>query len=373
MTAVELWKRAAEVGAPLVSPVDARGLVEVTFVWRGEAERTEVGWGERHGLRREPGTDVWHGTVRLPATLRTVYHFSHLAPGTWRPPRDDSGTGDTHIDPLNPRQVLFPGDPADPSDHNAWASLLTLPRAAPERWCLPQPGVPAGTIEPATLGERRVAVYRPAGERRAGLPAVVIFDGYLGRTMMRIPTTVDNLVAAGRIPPLVAIFVDGTDATRDDDLSPTAGRTTEFVVRELLPWARREYGISPFPRDIAAAGSSYGGLAAAVLALREPGVFGAVLSQSGSFWWPAAEPEWLLREITRQPRLDLRFYLDVGDRETFTVTPGVPDQRTVNRRLRDALRAKGYPVTYAEYAGEHDYVNWRNTFADGLIALFGTG
>ncbi|WP_082772079.1 alpha/beta hydrolase-fold protein [Actinoplanes sp. TFC3] len=381
MTVVDLWEQASRKGAPLVSPVDVRGLVEVTFVWRGEAEFTEVGWAERHVLQREPGTDVWHVTVRLPANVRTVYYFSHLAPGTWRPPRTNGPEGDTHLDPLNAEQVYFPANPSDPSDHDGWASLLTLPHAAPESWSLPQPGVPQGTTEPATLDGGRVAVYRPAGDRSAGLPAIVILDGYLGRTMMRMPTTLDNLIAAGRIPPLVAIFVDGGDATRAADLSPTSGWLSAFIERELMPWARRKHGISPYAHDIAIAGCSFGGLAAAGLALRAPHVFGAVISHSGSFWWPAraedapasgeSEPEWLTREVLRGPRRDVRFYLDVGDRETAVFTEGTPDQRSVNRRFRDALRAKGYPVTYAEYAGDHDYLNWRNTFADGLIAIYG--
>ena len=41
----------------------------------------------------------------------------------------------------------------------------------------------------------------------------------------------------------------------------------------------------------------------------------------------------------------------------------------VLRGMRDALKGHGYDVTYAEFVGGHDYVNWRRTFADGLIAV----
>ena len=42
-----------------------------------------------------------------------------------------------------------------------------------------------------------------------------------------------------------------------------------------------------------------------------------------------------------------------------------------NRHMRDVLRAKGYSVTYRELSSGHDYVGWRGTLADGLIALIG--
>jgi enterochelin esterase-like enzyme len=38
---------------------------------------------------------------------------------------------------------------------------------------------------------------------------------------------------------------------------------------------------------------------------------------------------------------------------------------------RDSLRGNGYDVSYAEYPGGHDFFWWRETLADGLIALLG--
>jgi enterochelin esterase-like enzyme len=43
-----------------------------------------------------------------------------------------------------------------------------------------------------------------------------------------------------------------------------------------------------------------------------------------------------------------------------------------SRHMRDVLLAKRYEVHYQENVGGHDYLSWRGSLADGLLALMGT-
>ncbi|HEY6595356.1 MAG TPA: alpha/beta hydrolase-fold protein [Asanoa sp.] len=285
----ELWQEVRAAGTPLVEAVDG-GSALVTFLWRGAAAHTATGWGVDVELRRIPGTDLWCGSQRLPTDLRTLYYLRHTGDGI---PADPSGVGVSHVDALNRHPFCFPPDPGDPGDHASWASLLELPDAPAEPWSRPRPGVPRGTVLQAGVrtaawgGRRRVGVYRPAGAGRTRSALLVVFDGYLSRTVLSVPTTLDNLIAAGRVPPTLALFVWAFSGVRRfRELRPAAA-TRHFVTRELLPWARRRWPITDDPRRRVVAGSSLGGLAAAYLGLVASDAFGGVLAQSGSFWWPA--------------------------------------------------------------------------------------
>ena len=151
-----------------------------------------------------------------------------------------------------------------------------------------------------------------------------------------------------------------------------------FLTEELLPWVRGRYRVTDDPARTVVGGASFGGLAAAYAALERPDVFGNVLSQSGSYWWSPpgdAGCEWLTRRYAERPRAPLRFSLEVGLLEDRFARPagclGDPGQLRANRRLRAVLRAKGYPVRYAEFCGGHHFLCWRGTLADGLLALLG--
>jgi enterochelin esterase-like enzyme len=365
----EFWSETVARGTPLIEPYDD-GSDLVTFLWRGEATETRAWWSVDVPLARVPGTDLWHGSQVMPSALRTTYCLAHA--GAEYAPPDESGTGPTHLDLANPRRLFFPADPADPADSAGWISVLELPHAPAEPWINPRPGVTAGQLTEVelpggALGDRRtVAVYRPAGVATEGLPALVMFDGFVARQVLHVPRLLDNLIAAGAIPPMVALFVSSFSADRETDLEPTRP-IHEFVEDELMPWAWQNLGTAR--RGNLIAGVSRGGLAAAYVGLCAHELFGAVIAHSGSFWWPRpaeGEPGWLIRQVERYPWVDVRFYLDVGVLETMPGPGGAPDQLTVVRQMRDTLTGHGYDVSYAEYIGGHDYLNWRRTFADGL-------
>ncbi len=367
---------AAAEESPPVAPVPGDPAhVDVTFTYHGDAHVTGVRV-EQTDLARVGRSDVWRATVRWPRAARRAYAFTVQ--------RDDGSTA-TVADPLNPRRSWPPvaservASLADMYAEIDAASLVCLPDCPGMAWLDPRPGVAAGRVEERTIdsavlgGKRRVWVYTPPGfaaDRPGGHDLLVVFDGQVYLGPIPVPTLLDNLLAAGKLPPTVAVFVDDT-ADRLGDLANHA-RFARFVAGELVPWARRSYGASSDPHRATVAGSSAGGLAAAYVGFFHPEAFGRVVSQSGAFWRGnegASEPyEWLTAQIAAAPRRDVRFVLEIGGEETHRALRVGPVFRDTNRRLRDALEAKGYRVSYSEIDGAvHEVAHWRSTFADALL------
>jgi enterochelin esterase family protein len=364
----QFWDDAKD-AIPLVERIPENDQVRlVTFLWRGGDEARELELKvagffppelDQKPLRRLADTDVWYLTARLPVAARFTYMFTGKL-----------GKKRAILDPLNPTK-------------HGYASLLELPGAPPQPWIRTQPDAPKGTLQAEKIRsailkeERTFSIYTPASGDRTRRPSglLVLFDGEAYRDEIPTATILDNLLAAQKIPPLVALLVD-SGKTRDRDLQ-CSSTFADFLAQELLPWARQRYQFSADPEQVIVGGSSYGGLAAAHAAFRHPEVFGSVLSQSGSFGyypgWDRGDRTdsspfgWLIRQFATTRRLPIRFYLEAGLFETGHSGSNLAE----NRRMRDVLDAKGYSVVYSEFAGGHEYLNWRGSVADGLIALAG--
>ena len=312
---------------------------------------------------RPAGDGWWERSYELEGDVRTGYWFTTtLVP---------AAAGELIADPLNPRGHVYPANPDDPEDGDVTLSMIELPRATPFRWSVPTEGVLRGEVAmerlaSARLGnERQVFTYTPAGyDPGRTYPVVVCFDGwaYVQQGYVPLPTVLDNLIAEGAIPPVVAVLPDSLDgATRSRELNRHEP-FVEFLAEELLPWAHDRLSFEDDPARTVVAGASLGGLTAAFCGLRRPDLFGLVLSQSGAF------QRGLPDEFARTDRLPLQFALDVGVLET-TPFERFASIYHANLHLRDVLVAKGYDVSFREFPGGHDYLSWREAIATGLITL----
>ena len=401
----DFWAEIAQEGAPLFEPTEPDDTHQlVTFLWRGtpETQNVLVVWSPFAGVQPQDflmtqlgDSDVWYLTTRELRGARFLYGLSpndlldSRALGVWaeRSPQ---------ADPLNPRQL-------------AGRSVAELPGAPPQPWSIKYPETPAGTVREHhvtsdLLGtERTVSVYTPPGYQEAGAPhhLLVVFDKAIYENVVPVSIILDNLIAASRIPPTVAVLISNPAEIRNSDLlfGDTFVDFADFIATELVPWVRTRYNVSRDPSETVIGGVSAGGVAAAHTGLRHSDIFGNVLSQSGAFAYSpallnelterkpasdaddrhiqeeiqdraATEGNGLATQFIQSPLVPLRFYMDVGVFEAGFMGGGL-GALEANRHLRDVLLAKGYEVHYQQFVGGHDYLSWRGTFADGLIALIG--
>ena len=244
---------------------------------------------------------------------------------------------------------------------------------------------PSGTVTEFSVAskqygrDRRIWVYLPPdypSACRQACSLLVTFDGgvYLGA--IPLPNMLDSLITAGRMSSTVVLLIDNSSGVdRLADLANHA-KFAAFVGDELLPWLYGKWNVTHDPSRTIAAGSSAGGLAAAYLAFQRPDLFGNVLSQSGAFWRGnegsnEAPFEWLTQQYAAAPKRPIRFFLDVGATESVGAMGGVaPSILEANRHLRDALRAKGYAVSYLEVPnGIHAPEAWRTRLPTALVSL----
>ena len=75
--------------------------------------------------------------------------------------------------------------------------------------------------------------------------------------------------------------------------------------------------------------------------------------------------------------MPVRFRITVGDLETAEKVHHTRElfQRTSNlecaRLMRDALNEQGTEVSYEEFAGGHDFPNWKADLPQSLTSLLG--
>lgn len=111
--------------------------------------------------------------------------------------------------------------------------------------------------------------------------------------------TIGNLIADGRIEPVLAVFVDAREPGRPDnnrreqEFLGRSEATARFIAEELVLAVDRAYRTDASPAGRAIQGASYGGVIATYIQVRFPEVF-----QKAAIFSPAY---WVLSDPNAQP------------------------------------------------------------------------
>lgn len=225
-------------------------------------------------------------------------------------------------------------------------------------------------------------------------PVLYLNDGQ-DLQRLRLPAALNRLYRRGVLRPFVLVAVHAADrlqeygvAARPDYLGrgSRAGRYTEFVLTELLPYAQAHYRASADPAAAVVAGMSLGGLTAFDVAWHHPEAFQRAGAFSGSFWWRSrslqdgyTDADRLMHGLVRaQPaRAGQQFWLQTGtnDETSDRNHNGIIDAIEDTLDLIAVLERQGLPpaaVRYVEVpAGHHHPDTWGAIMPDFLRWAFG--
>ena len=277
------------------------------------------------------------------------------------------------------------------------------------------------TAHPGTW-TRKIDVYVPAQYRKGSrAPFIVFGDG--GPTGFfkeaQFFAVLDNLIAAGRLPPMVAIGIgaggqDAQGSERGLEYDAVSGAYAEWVESEVLPRVEQQADVelTKDPEGRATMGISSSGAAAFTMAWFHPELYHRVLAYSptmvnqqwphnpalpGGAWeyhsaWPGPKPAAVRNAdgvtvttsagasgsplIPNSPVKPIRFWFETGDQDLFyPVTPmpdGMHDWTLADQRMAKVLADKGYKYQFlfARHAVHVDPATVAQTLPEALEWLW---
>lgn len=319
----------------------------VHFVYFGAADSVALAgdftaWRPDLPLQRIDSTDLWYARLAFAPDARLEYKFV-LNGSEWI------------LDPRNPNQM--PGGFGTNSE-------LRMPRYRAPEEILHRADLPHGRLLDTTFTSksleqsRPVQIYLPPNYRASGktYPLILFHDGPDYIRFAHVPDILDNLTAAGRIEPVVALFVPPEERTAEYAGEKQAA-FTRFITQELLPWADSRFRTQKRSDRRAVIGASNGGNISLWLALNHPDVFGKVGAQSTNV------AENVLRGFESGPRVPLTVFIDIG-------TYDIPILKQRVNTLKALLKRKGYAFHFREYPEGHNWGNWGGHLAPILQTFF---
>lgn len=206
--------------------------------------------------------------------------------------------------------------------------------------------LPPGYGDAANKDRRYPVLYMLDGQN--------VFDACLSDVSHHewsVDETVQQLIAAQKIPALIVVGVDhaGKDRAREylpykdfignPDMDEPAGRLfPDFMTREVMPLVDSNYRTLPGQPNTGIGGSSYGGVATLYALLAKPGTFGYGLIESPSMQVGMGQ---LVRDTNPLVALPVKVFMAFGGKEASD--PVTSDKKIgLVRQVEANFRAAGY-------------------------------
>ncbi len=256
------------------------------------------------------------------------------------------------------------------------------------------------TAVPNFLDDRRVWVYLPPDydtDTDARYPVLYMFDGqnvfdeatsFLGE--WKVDETLEMLIAAGEIEPIIVVAVDNGGATRvaeytpwvDPSRSEPSGEGAAHLqafIDVLIPHIDSTYRTVAEAGSRGICGSSLGGLMTLYATYEHADTFGLAASVSPSLWW---DSEHMISHAQAATKPAVNVYMDMGTREEGNLVDedenGTDDYIDDLRAMRDVMVGQGFVIDSDLVVVEaedhrHNETYWSQRFPDMVRFLFPAG
>lgn len=240
------------------------------------------------------------------------------------------------------------------------------------------------------LLDRRVRIYLPLAYDQNPTQRFSVLYMHDGQNLFdpgapfgewQVDETIDALVAANEIEPLLVVAIDNSpdrmsDYTFDTDATYGGGNGDAYlqaVVQRIKPWVDHHFRTQCEGEQTGLIGSSLGGLISFRAVETYPEIFGRVACVSSSFWWN--DNSVLPRLIAHPVVLPRRLWIDGGNQEGALDESGLSSVLRDNRAMVKALLQQGAElgdnlVVWEDLGGQHNEPTWAQRLPNMLRYLW---
>ena len=306
--------------------------------------------------------------------------------------KGDEGVWELTLGPIDPGSYRYTfnvdgvsvADPRSPkvseSNGNVWSVVYVPGASFMDENDVPHGAVAAVHYHSSALGaDRRMHVYTPPGYETSqdSYPVLYLLHGAgdsddSWTSEGRANFILDNLIAAKKVKPMIVVMPAGHTGPFGIGTRGAGGAVNargpgfeEDFVKDIRPYIEKHYRVIADRQHRAIAGLSMGGAQTLTISLNDLGEWGYVGVFSSGLLFRNTE-QW---EKDNAGKLD-----DASAKEGLKLVwfkTGSQDfLLDQSRRSVDLLKKHGFNVTFAESAGGHTWINWReylNEFAPQLF------